>query len=218
MKIFYTTLVVLLLLIAGNCHAAAGGSTTFEKLDMAQIITGREALETSLRQHFVQLSEALIAEFNYKESGKVLKYLPSLGYNFFTQSPHLSYSTGALYAAINDKHLKAAKIRSIRSAMEVSFQAELAKLHKHYDNLEAEVACYNHALDLYQLHQAVFDLKQAQYQSLQISPLEFLDSQIKFKKEAMKLRERYTAILKLKHLVIDVAKARRKAALYTRGE
>ena len=38
MKTFYTTLVVLLLLIAGNCHAAPGGSTTFEKLDMVQII------------------------------------------------------------------------------------------------------------------------------------------------------------------------------------
>lgn len=198
MKIFPTLLAALLIF---------SKSYGQEKLDILELIAERAELEATLRQHFIKLSEALIEEFNYKEEGKILKYFPSLGYNFITQSPHFSYNTGALYAAINDKHIKKAKIRSIKKAMQVSFQAELKKLYKHYANLEADIEYYNHALDLYQLSQEIFKIKQQQYQNLEIAPLEFLSSQIQMKSEEMKLRKKYSDILKLKNHLLELAQA-----------
>ena len=185
-----------------------------ERLAIRGLIVERTELETSLRRHFIDLAEALIEEFNYKEKGKVLKYLPSLGYNFITNSPHISYNTSALYAAINDEYIKEAKIKSIRKAMQNSFQAELKKLHKHYANLEADIDYYNQALQLYHINQEIFSIKQQQYQNLEIAPLEFLSSQIKIKEEEMRLSKKYHDILKLKNYILEIAQAGPEVALY----
>lgn len=199
MKIYYSILLILLL-----SHGEVYGQ---EKIDITNIIVEKTELETSLKKHFIDLAEALIEEFNYKEKGKVLKYLPSLGYNFITNSPHISYNTSALYAAINDEYIKAAKIKSIRKAMQNSFQAELKKLHKHYANLEADIDYYNQTLQLYHINQEIFSIKQQQYKNLEIAPLEFLSSKIKIKEEEMRLRRKYHDMLKLKNYILEIAKA-----------
>ncbi len=194
MKIYHS----ILLLTSGKVYG-------HERLAITDLIEERTGLETSLKRHFIKLSEALIEEFNYKEKGQVLKYLPSLGYNFITNSPHISYNTSALYAAINDEYIKEAKIRSIRKAMQNSFQAKLKKLHKHYANLEEDIDYYNHARELYQINQEIFNIKQ--YQHLEIAPLEFLSSQIKIKEEEMRLRKKYHDIIKLKNYLLEIAQA-----------
>ncbi len=206
MKIYHTVLVVLLL--------SYGKVYGQERLAITDLIAERTELDTSLRRHFIDLAEALIEEFNYKEKGKVLKYLPSLGYNFITNSPHISYNTSALYAAVNDEYIKAAKIKSIRKAMQNSFQAELKKLHKHYANLEADIDYYNQALQLYHINQEIFSIKQQQYKNLEITPLEFLSSQIKIKEEEMRLSKKYHDILKLKNHILEIAQAGPEVALY----
>ena len=128
MKIFHTLLATLLCFT--NTYVQHITQSSPQRLSRSEIITERAELEQTLRQHFLKTVEALVEEFNYKEKGKILKYLPSLGYNFIIQSPHLSYNTGALYAAINDQYIKEVKIRSIRRYIELTLQAELEKLHK----------------------------------------------------------------------------------------
>ena len=206
MKIYHTVLVGLLL--------SYGKVYGQERLAITDLIVERTELETSLRKHFIDLAEALIEEFNYKEEGKVLKYLPSLGYNFITNSPHISYNTSALYAAINDQHIKQAKIKSIRKAMQNTFRAELKKLYKHYANIEADIDYYNQALELYYIKQKIFNIKQQQYQNLEIAPLEFLSSQIKIKEEEMRLKKKYHDILKLKNHILEIAQAGPEITLY----
>jgi len=206
MRIYHTVLIVLLL--------SYGKVYGQERLAITDLIVEKTELETFLRRHFIDLAEALIEEFNYKEKGKVLKYLPSLGYNFITNSPHISYNTSALYAAINDEYIKVAKIKSIRKAMKNSFQAELKKLHKHYANLEADIDYYNQSLQLYHINQEIFSIKQQQYQNLEITPLEFLSSKIKIKEEEMRLSKKHHDILKLKNHILEIAQAGPKVALY----
>lgn len=185
-----------------------------ERLELKDLIVECAVLETSLRRHFIDLAEALIEEFSYKEKGKVLRYLPSLGYNFITNSPHIAYSSSALYAAINDRHIKRAKIRSIRKAMQNSFQAEIKKLRKHYANLEADIEYYNQAIQLYQINQVIFSIRQQQYQNLEIVPLEFLRSQLRIKEEEMRLRKKYHAILKCRNHILEIAQVGPQPQLY----
>lgn len=189
-----------------------------QQLALGQLIPDKNQLEESLRKHCLQTTQALIEAFKYKQQGQILKYLPAFGYNFITQASQLFYNTAILYEAINDQHSKQAKIKAIQQYMEASFQAELEKLYRHYADLEAEIEHYNQAHDLYQLHQELFAIKQAQYQHLEITPLEFIYAQIQCKKEASKLSRKHTAILQLRNLILDLAKANPQARLYTDRE
>jgi len=185
-----------------------------QKLNIDTLLLARKQLEQTLRGHYIQATHALIEEFNYQEQGKPIKYLPSIGYNFITQTPHLTYNTATLYAALNDQNMKKAKIQSIKKYMEVTFQAALEKLYRHYADLEIEIDYYNHALELYQLNQELFNIRAEQYRNLETTPSEFIASQIKIKSEEIKLKKKYTAILKLRNLILDIAKANVKPPLF----
>lgn len=183
-------------------------------LQVEDLIISKNDLTNSLKIHYKKATKALIEEFNYKETGKIIKYLPSIGYNFISQSPHISYNTATLYASINDTHIKKAKINSIKKYMEVTFQSELDKLYRYYADLEAEIDYYNHAIQLYKLNQDLFNISIEKHENLEITPTEFINSQIKIKNEEIKLKKKYTDIIKLRNLILDIAKANPKPKLF----
>ncbi|MEL6607235.1 MAG: hypothetical protein AAFP88_03230, partial [Bacteroidota bacterium] len=62
-------------------------------------------------------------------------------------------------------------------------------------------------LELYELHLAVFQVKEMQYEELEIAPLVYLNARIKIKQEELGLREKYWGIFKLRDDIIHLAKA-----------
>jgi hypothetical protein len=184
--------------------------TTYSKLETnlsaSELIATKEQLTESLIKHHNQTTQALIQEFNYKERGTPLKYLPNIGYNFLTLTPHITYNTNKLATFINKQLARKAKIKSIQQHRNTILQEELNKLNRYYADLEAEINYYNHTTQLYLLQQNLFNIKLEQYNNLELTPTEFIKSQIKLKQEELKLRKKHTHILKLRNYLLQIAK------------
>jgi hypothetical protein len=176
-------------------------------LTINHLIETREHLARSLIEHHHQTTQSLIQEFNYKEKGIGLKYLPNIGYNFLTLSPHITYNSSKLVNTINKQLARKAKIKSIQQHRNTILQEELNKLNRYYADLEAEIDYYNHASKLYLLQKNLFNIKLEQYNNLELTPTEFIKSQIKLKQEELKLRKKHTHILKLRNYILQIAKA-----------
>jgi hypothetical protein len=175
-------------------------------ININELLPTKEELIQSLNRYYKALTHSQLEEYNYIERGKVLQYLPSIGYNFITNSPYVTYHTRLLFGAINADRLKKAKIKSIKMQMEIAFQTELEKLYRHYADLEAELSLYNDNIPYYQLQKELFTIAVEKYKNIESTPIEFITSKLAFINQTLKLKKQYVHIIKLKNTILDMAK------------
>jgi hypothetical protein len=210
--------VVSLLHIVSVDHQSRLDNDDKEPLSISNLLPSKQELTLSLANHYREVTKASLSEFNYKERGKFLQYLPNIGYNFVTHSPHITYQTSLLFGALNASNVKKARIVSIKRQVEITFQDDLEKLYNHLSNLEAAIELYNYRIGYYRLHEDLFNILSEKYKNLEITPFDYIQGKIKLKGEEISLRKEYNQLITKRNLILDIAKAHPKEKLFSHAE
>jgi hypothetical protein len=135
-----------------------------------------------------------------------------------SHSPHITYQTSLLFGAINASNIKKARIVSIKRQIEIAFQDDLEKLHRHWADLEESIDLYNHSIEYYSLQEDLFNLLSEQYTNLEITPFEYIQAKIKLMGEEIRLRKQYKHLITTRNLILDLSKAHPKEKLFSHEE
>jgi hypothetical protein len=137
-----------------------------------------DTLKESLRIFYVLKSSSEEEEFRFKTKLNVLRFLPSVGYDAFRQSPMVTLNTSSLYGAINDKRERKAKVSSIQKINEVQYNLDLSDIISLYAGLKRKIDFYNNQVRILELESKRFEITKRTYTNKELLPSEFLAKEI----------------------------------------
>lgn len=124
--------------------------------------------------------QADLAEFQIKEKYKLLKFLPSLGYDAFRQSPIVTFSFNSISQRLETNALNKAKIKSIQEKYRVLEIEKLQEIEKLYKELLIKKEVLKYKKKVFEIEREIFELQSQLYATHQSKPQDFLNSKLKF--------------------------------------
>ena len=184
------------------------------KIDTVVFIPSIDSCKSTLRSYYRLKSEAEEIEFKYKTKFKFLRFLPSVGWDLFRQSPIVSINTNSIYNEINRKRERNAKLKGIQKINEVQYNQDLVNVIFLLSTLKKEVVYYNNQLNILNLETERFQIIQKAYDNHELVPSEYLTKKIEFEnfKSAVKLLE--IELHDSKNKILTIAKQAPWESLY----
>lgn len=135
-------------------------------------VVSLDSLESSL-QYFYNLSwTSERVEFVKGEKGKVLNYLPSVGFTFGL--PAISFGTDKIVKMRKDKKDRISKLEAIDKKYFIIYNEMLQKLRLEYKKLEVEKRKILVKEKLFEIESKLFEITQEGFDKLEITPEQYL--------------------------------------------
>lgn len=175
------------------------------KID-STFIPNYDSLKLSLQDFYRRKTTAEQQQYKYKQKWRWLKYLPSVGYSFFLNTPIVSYNTNEVYNAINDKHIIRAQCESLSQINETLYNEDLTEVKYTVEILRDRIQQYNSQLMIFDLEKKRYEIVEKSYTNKEITPTEFITKQIDYNNFQGQLRKEYTDIKILRNEILIKAK------------
>lgn len=144
------------------------------------ILPTYDTLEVGLNSFYTQKNEAEISEFRFEKKWNWLRYIPSFGYNFVSNSYMIGYNTNDIANALNSKQTIAAKIISIKKHNDLLLKTDLKEIAVELTYIKHQIALYNANTPLVELESQLFDIYTQQYNKAEITPSDYISKKITF--------------------------------------
>lgn len=139
--------------------------------------------------------QADLAEFQIKEKYKLLKFLPSLGYDAFRQSPIITFSFNSISQRLETNAINKAKIKSIQEKYEVLKIEKLQEIEKLYKELLIKKEVLKYKKKVFEIEKEIFELQSQLYATHQSKPQDFLAAKLKYYTSEMNFLELESSII-----------------------
>lgn len=136
------------------------------------------ALEASLKLYHNQNWTAERAAFVYEQKGKILNYLPSVGFSFGL--PTVSYSSQSLFAYKENKKARSAALASLDRSAELKYNEELNSLRIEFEKLQFQKQKVRALAASLVTEEKIFSIWQEAHRKKELKPLEFLQKKRQF--------------------------------------
>ena len=144
------------------------------------ILPSYDSLQSGLNNYYKQKTEAELSEFQFEKKWNWLRYIPSIGYNFVSNTYMVGYNTNEIANAINSKQAIAAKIISIQKNNELLLKEDLKVVAAELESLKHEIALFEANAPLISMQSQLFDLYTQQYNKGEMTPSDYISKKITF--------------------------------------
>jgi hypothetical protein len=168
-------------------------------------IAPRYDLVNSLINHSKRECIYNITELTYVEKYKWLRYIPSFGWNFVSNTPFLGYNSNELFSLLNMKRRKKAQLDAIIHRINEDYRKNSISLNMKYDRFEQLQRTFKHMKLIYNLEREVFEIRTIQYKKLQITPSDYLQEQISIQNKYLILLQAQANIEALREELYSIA-------------
>lgn len=170
-------------------------------------------MQVCLESYYSQKLQADLAVKQVNNSKKWLKWIPSIGYDAFRNSPMISLSFGQIVDNLNRNAERKAEIQSLIMNLELSYSLEVEQLKIKVLQYNSEVLKFDESLESWQIEQELFDLVAKSYEDKRISPTEFLTKKLAFLQKKQGFEDKKLELGRQKMEVLFVAKCYQKKEL-----
>lgn len=164
----------------------------------AQLPQWRE-LEMSIKVYHNMKFTAERQEWEIKEKGKVLKYVPDIGFTFGL--PSVNLGTGKILTARNQKELIKQKIKNLEFDNALNMNDELGKSKLKHENIINLLSEVYRDKEILKVERDLFGIYQKQYDNKEIPPSEYLSRKKTYLSVIQQFRLRIENIRKEIHLL-----------------
>lgn len=147
-------------------------STISKDIDSLPSLPPVQELELSCKTYHNMRYTALLQEWEVKEKGKVLKYLPNIGFTFGL--PSVSLGTDKILTAKQQKEVIKAKKKSLELEHTLNLNDDLGKIKIMYQNINYLLSNIYSEKELIQVEKDLFEIYEKQYKNHEITPTEYL--------------------------------------------
>lgn len=137
-------------------------------------------MQSGLNSYYKQKTEAEISEFKFSRKWNWLRYIPSIGYNFVSNTYMVGYNTNDIANGIISKQAAEAKIISIQKNNDLLLEAALKEVSSEITFIDHQIAIYNANTPLIELESQLFDIYTQQYNKAELTPSIYLSKKISF--------------------------------------
>ena len=149
-----------------------------------------DSLIDPLRTYYQDKTSAEISAYSYKEKGKWLKYLPTVGMGFSLESsgsqgsgldvpmPIVSFNSRTIYQIKNDKQTRKAKIESIIAQNELLFNEDIRKLRRLLQELKRKEIELSGLKSEWAIRYDLYRIDSTNYYAQELKPSGYLRSQL----------------------------------------
>lgn len=197
--------------------AAPSAPDTFVRPISQDTLPETTDLFASLEKYYSQKLQAELAEFNVSEKKRWMKYLPNvgLGYNLTTTNegqltsklrPTLSYSTNIIYAGLQHKETRQAKVKSITETNRLELAVERRELEGMIKNYQYELQDLDFMQKMGALDEQLFEIATAAYDAAEIPPSAYLPKKRAFMKTQYEIFKKTQGIAALRQEIFIKAR------------
>lgn len=144
----------------------------------SQVYTPLDSLKLALDQKYSAILYADIEQFKESRKYNFLNFLPSLGYDFYSHRPIITYNIAALAGLIRSNNERLNKVTSISKHSEITVSSQKNKLVSKYNRLSNLFASYDLELSIYDKFLQLYQIEKAKYNNQEITIAEFTKHQI----------------------------------------
>jgi hypothetical protein len=165
-----------------------------------------DSLKISTKIFYLKQANADLAQFQYATKGKVLKYIPSLGYNVATASPIFTLNISDLFSATNTKRQIKAQEQRIILLYETQYNQNLIEVTQLHEALSNQVVFYNTWLLITDLEAQKLSIIKKDYENNLVPPSTWLNAQIQFENLSNSIKQKLFELYKARSELLTKAK------------
>ncbi len=139
-----------------------------------------DTLQAGLINYYKQKTEVELSEFQFEKKWNWLRYIPSIGYNFVSNTYMVGYNTNEIANAINSKQAIEAKKISIQKNNDLLLKSDLMVITAELQSLKHDIALFEANTPLISMQSQLFDLYTQQYNKGEITPSDYISKKINF--------------------------------------
>jgi len=156
-----------------------------------------DSVKNSIQRYYLQKAEAETTELRKYKKHKILRFLPSIGYDAFRQSPVITFSTSSILAGIEQRVSTKQQIAQIRARNQEEAQRLTEELYLKISQVQRDIYLYNCQLEVHEAEKQLFQISVASYQSKQLLPSEFQQRKISYLSKEQAIANEYARIMQI---------------------
>ncbi len=173
-----------------------------------------DSLINSLKVYHIKKYNSEINSYLYSEKYKFLKYVPSFGWNFMSNTPFIGYNTSELFNMLNLKRKQKAEIESIKLKCELEFNNDVIELKTLIRNYNIKLQYFYDSKLLFDAERELFEITIQKYKNHEATPSEYLTKHIHFENVDLQRLKLETEIFEMKNLILLKAKKTEYISLF----
>lgn len=165
------------------------------------VLPSFDSLTVCLQSVYKERAYIEVSEYMYIEKYKWLKYCPSFGWNFISNTPYVGYSTSQLFDVLNYKRKKVAFLNTILHRVNAEYNSSYIELRAKYDIFSTKTDILKQKLEVLELEKAYIEIEENQYHKKDLSPSQWIKTQITYKNKLIELTNLVAELQQLKESI-----------------
>lgn len=164
-----------------------------------------EILIESLGEYHKEQATYEIGQYTYIEKWKWLKYAPSFGWNFISNTPYIGYNSTDLFNAINYKRKKTAHLESIIYKINQEYNKNSIRLSYQIDLYESKILIYKQKIRIVELEKTYFGVLKEEYETHKLLPTKYIKADIAYQNKILELTKLRFEMKQLRAEILQLA-------------
>ena len=164
-----------------------------------------EILIESLGEYHKEEATYEIGQYTYIEKWKWLKYAPSFGWNFISNTPYIGYNSTDLFNAINYKRKKTAHLESIIYKINQQYNKNSIELVYQIDLYESKILIYKQKIRIIELEKTYFGVLKEEYETHKLLPTKYIKADIAYQNKILELTKLRFELKQLRAEILQLA-------------
>jgi hypothetical protein len=195
----YALVLVLLLGVVSSVHSQ---DSLLYKLDT---LPTKELLLESLGEYHTEEAVFLIMEFTYVEKWQWLRYAPSFGWNFISNTPYIGYNSTDLFNAINHKRKKTSQLKALIHKINLDYNKKSISLVYRIELYKSLEYTYSQKLKIIDLEKTYFGILKEEYKQHKLEPTKYIKADISYQNKVLELSQLRFRLKQLKVEILELA-------------
>lgn len=180
----------------------AGNFSHDRTIEAENLLPQKRILLDSITKYYTRLEQYHLADLKRRKKGLLFQLLPILGFNFIPATPIFSISSQPFQKNLS----KLASSKEVFLELKVQLQEDILQINYLHSSLEELINLYNQRVVSFTYLTQIETIKRAQYEKLEISPIEYFQFMRAYEENKILLMESYNEILKKIEELKKVAK------------